>query len=140
MIVEAQFDPQLAPERAHETDAGLDLKSTERIVLNPGCHSLVPTGVRLALPVGYVGMVCPRSGLAAKHSVTVLNAPGIVDSGYRGEIFVNLYNAGGRKHTIMPGDRVAQLVVQRHEHITLEPVDVLPEAERGEAGHGSTGA
>lgn len=139
MIVESIFNPEFMPTKAHESDAGIDLKSTEKIVIFPGCHRLVPTGVRVRLEDGVVGFVCPRSGLAAKHSVTVLNAPGVVDAGYIGEIFVNLYNAGSSKFTVMPGDRIAQLVALRFEPAELKQVEKLDDTDRGESGHGSTG-
>ncbi|MGL4745095.1 MAG: dUTP diphosphatase [Dermatophilaceae bacterium] len=121
-------------------DAGADLTSAAEVVLRPGERALVPTGVALALPPGTVGLVHPRSGLAAQHGVTVVNAPGTVDSGYRGEILVNLVNLDpDTPFTVRVGDRIAQLVVQRYLHSEFVDVDVLPVGERGMAGHGSTG-
>jgi dUTP pyrophosphatase len=121
-------------------DAGADLASTAEITLAPGERALVPTGIAIALPAGTVGLVHPRSGLAAKHGVTVVNAPGTVDSGYRGEIIVNLVNLDARTpFTIRVGDRIAQLVVQRYVHGHFVDSDALPGSVRGETGHGSTG-
>jgi dUTP pyrophosphatase len=136
-----QLDPGLPlPSYAHDGDAGADLYSAVDIVLDPGQRSLVPTGVAIALPPGYVGLVHPRSGLASRLGVTVLNAPGTVDSGYRGEILVNLINHDPRDAaTIRRGDRIAQLVVQRVERADFHGVDELSESARGADGHGSTG-
>lgn len=129
-----------APAYAHEGDAGADLYSAVDLELAPGARALVPTGVAIALPPGYVGLVHPRSGLAARLGVTVLNAPGTVDSGYRGEILVNLINhdpvATAR---IGRGDRIAQLVVQRVERADFHLVEELSDTSRGGGGHGSTG-
>lgn len=128
------------PAYAHPGDAGADLVAACDVELPPGGRALVPTGVAIALPDGHVGLVHPRSGLAARLGVTVLNAPGTVDSGYRGEILVNLINHD-RDNTarISRGDRIAQLVVQRVERVDFQPVDRLPESSRGAGGHGSTG-
>ncbi|MSZ46892.1 MAG: dUTP diphosphatase, partial [Actinobacteria bacterium] len=100
---------------------------------------LVPTGVSIALPDGYVGLVHPRSGLAHKHGITVLNTPGTVDAGYRGEIAVNLYNSTDTDFPVEVGDRIAQLVIQQVERAQFIKVERLPESDRGEGGHGSTG-
>lgn len=133
-------DGAVVPLYAAPGDAGADLASTVEVTLEPGERALIPTGVALALPPGTVGLVHPRSGLAARHGVTVLNAPGTVDSGYRGEILVNLVNLDPRERfTVRPGDRIAQLVVQRHLTARFEEADSLPGSERGETGHGSTG-
>lgn len=128
------------PSYAHPDDAGADLVAAREVVLPPGTRAMVPTGVAIALPPGYVGLVHPRSGLAARLGVTVLNAPGTVDAGYRGEIFVNLVNHD-RSHTvtIARGDRIAQLLVQRVERAEFHVVEELAESSRGSAGHGSTG-
>ena len=99
----------------------------------------MPTGVRIALPDGFAAFVVPRSGLAAKHGITIVNAPGTVDAGYRGEIRVNLLNTGAEPHRIEVGDRIAQLVVQRVERVRFIEVERLPGSDRGERGHGSTG-
>jgi dUTP pyrophosphatase len=110
------------------------------LTLAPGERALVPTGIGLALPEGYVGLVHPRSGLAARHGLSMVNAPGTVDSGYRGEIKVNLVNLDSRDPVVLRrGDRVAQLVIQQVERATFVDVDRLPESVRGEGGHGSTG-
>ncbi|GAB4048015.1 dUTP diphosphatase [Catellatospora paridis] len=136
-----RLDPDLPPPSyAHPGDAGADLYAASDVVLAPGEHRLVPTGVAIALPDGFVGLVHPRSGLAAKMGVTVLNAPGTVDAGYRGEILVQLINHD-RANTakISRGDRIAQLVVQRVERAHFHDVAELPESVRGTGGHGSTG-
>jgi dUTP pyrophosphatase len=136
-----RLDPDLPlPAYAHPGDAGADLVAAEDVDLLPGARALVPTGVAIALPDGYVGLVHPRSGLASRLGVTVLNAPGTVDAGYRGEILVNLVNHD-RVITakISRGDRIAQLVVQRVERAHFVVVDELPETRRGAGGHGSTG-
>ncbi|MDO5661894.1 MAG: dUTP diphosphatase [Brachybacterium sp.] len=128
------------PSRAHQDDAGLDLYSTEDVEIGPGERALVSTGVRLALPVGTVGMVCPRSGLAARHGVTVLNGPGIVDAGYRGEVKVALLNTDrGTSVQLHAGDRIAQLVIL--PVVPLDPVAVedLPTTVRADGGFGSSG-
>jgi dUTP pyrophosphatase len=136
-----RLDPDLPlPAYAQPGDAGADLVAAVDVELAPGERRLVPTGVAVALPEGYVGLVHPRSGLAHRLGVTVLNAPGTVDSGYRGEILVNLINhdpAGPVR--ISRGDRIAQLLVQRVERAAFRDVEELPETVRGAGGHGSTG-
>ena len=128
------------PAYSTEGDAGADLTSVAEVTLAPGERALVPTGISVALPPGTVGLVHPRSGLAARHGVTVVNAPGTVDSGYRGEVLVNLVNLDPREpFTVRVGDRIAQLVVQHYLHGHFADVDSLPESARGETGHGSTG-
>ncbi|MDR7273509.1 dUTP diphosphatase [Catenuloplanes atrovinosus] len=136
-----RLDPDLPmPSYAHPGDAGADLYAAEDVELAPGHRALVKTGVALALPEGYVGLVHPRSGLAARLGVTLLNAPGTVDAGYRGEILVNLINHDPASTAkIARGDRIAQLVVQRVSRAVFEAVDALPESVRGDGGHGSTG-
>jgi dUTP pyrophosphatase len=136
-----QLDPDLPlPAYAHPGDAGADLLAAEDVELAPGGRALVRTGVAIALPEGFVGLVHPRSGLAARLGVTVLNAPGTVDAGYRGEILVNLINHDQvNPAKICRGDRIAQLVVQRVERARFHLVDELPASPRGEDGHGSTG-
>lgn len=125
---------------AQPGDAGADLRSRVDITLGPGERALVPTGVALALPAGYVGLVHPRSGLAARHGITVVNAPGTVDSGYRGEIMVCLLNTDCEESFVVSrGDRIAQLVIQRFETARFEVVAELDQTERGSAGFGSTG-
>lgn len=129
-----------APSYAHPGDAGADLRSADNLVIPPGERRTVGTGVAIALPAGYVGLVHPRSGLAAKHGVTVLNAPGTVDAAYRGEIRVTLINTDlETPFEIAVGDRIAQLVIQRVERANFIQVDRLPDSNRGEGGFGSTG-
>ncbi len=135
-----RLDPDLPlPAYARPGDAGLDLACTADVALAPGDRALVGTGVALALPDGHAGFVHPRSGLAAHLGVTVVNAPGTVDAGYRGEIRVCLVNLGRDAVTLRRGDRIAQLVVQRVEQVRLVEVDALPPSERGTGGHGSSG-
>ncbi len=128
------------PAYSTDGDAGADLTSVADVTLEPGERALVPTGVAISLPAGTVGLVHPRSGLADRHGVTVVNAPGTVDSGYRGEVLVNLVNLDPREpFTVRVGDRIAQLVVQQHLHADFDVTDSLPDSARGETGHGSTG-
>ncbi len=129
-----------APAYAHPGDAGADLMTTVDVELAPGERALVPTGVAIALPEGYVALVHPRSGLAARHGVSIVNTPGTVDAGYRGEVKVLLVNLDPREPvSLRRGDRVAQLVVQRVERARFVEVDVLPASPRGAGGYGSTG-
>ncbi|OXM99556.1 dUTP diphosphatase [Bifidobacterium vansinderenii] len=125
---------------AHGGDAGADLRTTQRVELKPFERALVPTGVAMALPAGYVGLVHPRSGLAVKQGVTVLNAPGTIDAGYRGEIKVPLINLDP-EHTVVfePGDRIAQLVIQRYVEARFIEAERLPGSDRAGRGFGSTG-
>lgn len=128
------------PSYALPGDAGADLRATVDVVLEPGERELVPTGVALALPLGFVGLVHPRSGLAARHGLSVVNAPGTIDAGYRGEIRVALLNTDRREAIhLKRGDRIAQLVIQRVAQADFRLVDELPESDRGAAGFGSTG-
>jgi dUTP pyrophosphatase len=128
------------PAYAHPGDAGADLVAAESLEIPPGERRLVRTGVAIALPDGCVGLVHPRSGLAAELGVTILNAPGTIDAGYRGEILINLINHDPRVVArISRGDRIAQLVVQRVERAAFHRVDELPDSARGAGGHGSTG-
>ncbi|TDC95099.1 dUTP diphosphatase [Saccharopolyspora aridisoli] len=128
------------PEYAKPGDAGADLVTTRDVVLEPGERALVGTGVAVALPEGYAGFVHPRSGLAAKTGLSVVNTPGTIDSGYRGEIKVCLINHDRvQPVSLRRGDRIAQLVVQRVERAVFSEVDELPESLRGTGGHGSTG-
>ena len=131
----------MLPAYAHgpAEDAGLDLRSVERVVLEPGAPHLVPTGLSIELPPGYEAQIRPRSGLASRHGVTVLNAPGTVDADYRGEIGVLLINHGGEPFAIRRGERVAQLVVSVVARAELVPVTSLSTTERGSGGFGSTG-
>jgi len=128
------------PAYSHPGDAGADLTTREHVVLEPGRRATVRTGVKIALPAGYVALVHPRSGLAARHGVTIVNGPGTVDAGYRGEICVTLLNTDADAPVeFAVGDRIAQLVIQRVEHATFVPVAGLPGSHRGEGGFGSTG-
>jgi dUTP pyrophosphatase len=128
------------PSYAHPGDAGADLTTTVDVTLAPGERAMVPTGIGLALPEGYVALVHPRSGLAARCGVSIVNAPGTVDAGYRGEVKVMLINLDPAEAvTLRRGDRIAQLVVQRVEKARFVEVDRLPESVRGDGGYGSTG-
>jgi dUTP pyrophosphatase len=128
------------PAFAHPGDAGADLVAVESVRLEPGQRALVGTGVRIALPDGYAAFVVPRSGLAAKHGITVVNAPGTVDAGYRGEIKVSLLNTDAAEaYEVTAGDRIAQLIVMPVPRVRFVPVDELPDSARGEGGFGSTG-
>jgi dUTP pyrophosphatase len=127
------------PGYAHPGDAGLDLMAAEAVTLPPGGRALVGTGIALALPPGYAGLVLPRSGLALHRGVTLLNAPGLIDAGYRGEVKVLLVNHGAAPVALQRGERIAQLVVQRIEPVGLEEVAELPPSARGAQGFGSTG-
>jgi dUTP pyrophosphatase len=126
------------PSRAYEGDAGLDLVAGEPAELAPGARATVGTGVAIAVPEGHAGLVLPRSGLASKHGIGVLNAPGLIDAGYRGEVRVVLYNPGVKTFSVEPGMRIAQLVLVAVEDVRLVEVDELPGSERGERGFGSS--
>ena len=131
----------MLPDRAYEGDAGLDLAACERVVLEPGARATVATGLAVAIPSGYAGYVQPRSGLAADHGITIVNSPGLVDSGYRGELRVVLLNTDlERSFEIEPGMRIAQLVLVPVPPVELRVVDELPASERGERGFGSSAA
>ena len=136
-----RLDPDLPlPSYAHPGDAGADLHTTVDVELAPGERALVPTGISIALPDGFVALVHPRSGLAARHGLSIVNTPGTVDAGYRGEIKVMLINHDLREAVVLRrGDRIAQLVVQRFERARFVEVGVLPESVRGGGGYGSTG-
>ena len=129
----------LVPERAYAGDAGLDLTTCERLELPPGERAVAPTGLAVAIPEGYAGFVQPRSGLAARSGIAVVNSPGLIDSGYRGEIRVVLLNTD-RERTFVaePGDRIAQLVVLPVPELAVRKVDELPPSERGVRGFGSS--
>jgi dUTP pyrophosphatase len=127
------------PSRAYDGDAGLDLPSAEAVVLAPGERAVVGTGLAVAVPEGHAGFVQPRSGLAAKHGITIVNAPGLVDSGYRGEVKVVLLNTGDEPFEVEPGMRIAQFVVLPVAAVELVEVADLPDTERGARGHGSSG-
>jgi dUTP pyrophosphatase len=131
----------VVPERAYAGDAGLDLAACERVRLEPGERATVGTGLALAIPEGHAGFVQPRSGLAARHGLTILNAPGLIDAGYRGEVRVVLLNTDTREaFTVEPGMRIAQLVVLALPPVELVEADELPASERGVRGFGSSAA
>ena len=136
-----RLDPGLPPPSyAHPGDAGCDLFTAADVDLGPGERALVPTGLAIALPAGYAAFVHPRSGLAARHGVTIVNAPGTVDAGYRGEIRVTLLNTDPAQAVrFQRGDRIAQLIIQRVARPVFHEVDRLPGSARGEGGFGSTG-
>jgi dUTP pyrophosphatase len=132
-------DQELLPDYAKSGDAGADLRASEDGTIAPGARLLVPTGIKIALPDGFVALVHPRSGLAIKNGITVLNTPGTIDSGYRGEVKVALFNSSQEDFEFSRGDRIAQLVIQRYERADFMLVQTLPETERGEGGFGSSG-
>lgn len=128
------------PRYQHEGDAGLDLPSRVDLVIEPGERAMVPTGIAVAIPPGYAGFVLPRSGLASRHGIALVNSPGLVDSGYRGEMAIVMINTDKRQaFHIKRGDRIAQLVIQRVEDVSIIRVEDLDETSRGAGGFGSTG-
>ena len=134
-------DEAVLPARAYAGDAGLDLTACERVVLAPGERAVVGTGLAVAIPDGYAGFVQPRSGLAARSGISVVNSPGLVDAGYRGELLVVLLNTDRTEPFVVEaGMRIAQLVILRTPEVELLDVDELPPSERGARGHGSSGA
>lgn len=138
--VEILFVGSVIPEYAHPGDAGADLSAAEPAELGPGERATVGTGVSIALPDGYVAFVVPRSGLAARHGITIVNSPGTVDAGYRGELRVTLLNTDATEpYSIAIGDRIAQLIVMPVSRARFIPVGSLPGSHRGESGFGSTG-
>jgi dUTP pyrophosphatase len=140
ILVKRLVDDVPLPTFAHPGDAGADLVSTQHLVLQPGERALVPTGISIALPANYVAYVMPRSGLAIKHGITVLNAPGTIDAGYRGEIKVPLINLDPEvPFEINRLDRIAQLTIQELPEVKFVEADQLPGSHRGEGGFGSTG-
>ena len=139
-VIEVLIGSGQIPEYSHPGDAGADLHSAEAALLAPGARATIGTGVSIALPDGYVGFVVPRSGLAARHGITIVNSPGTVDAGYRGEIRVTLLNTDAtEEYSIAIGDRIAQLVVQPVTRARFVRVEHLPGSERGDSGFGSTG-
>lgn len=140
-VLLSRIDPGVpVPSYGRPGDAGADLVTTNDVILEPGERVVVGTGIALALPEGYAGFVHPRSGLAARAGLSVVNAPGTIDAGYRGEVLVCLVNHDPREPIVLRrGDRIAQLVVQRVEHAVFRVVDALPTSERGDRGYGSTG-
>jgi dUTP pyrophosphatase len=127
------------PARAHEGDAGLDLQARQAVVLEPGERVSVPTGIAVAIPTGYAGLVLPRSGHARRSGVSLVNSPGLIDSGYRGEIEVLLINHGHEPVRFEAGDRIAQLMIVEVPTVTWLQSEALPDSARGERGFGSTG-
>jgi dUTP pyrophosphatase len=127
------------PRRAHPGDAGADLFAVEEVLIPPGERRDVGTGLALAIPAGCAGFVQPRSGLAFKHGIMVVNSPGLIDAGYRGEVRVSLYNSGREPFVVTLGERIAQLVIQRVEEPTFMAVEELPDTPRGKRGFGSSG-
>ena len=141
LVVQRLRDGAVVPERAYSGDAGLDLAACERIELGPGERAVVGTGLAVAIPDGYAGFVQPRSGLAARHGLSVVNSPGLVDSGYRGEVRVVLLNTDpSEPFVVEPGMRIAQLVVLPVPELEVVEVDELPASERGVHGFGSSTA
>lgn len=141
LIVRRLRDDAALPERAYPGDAGLDLVSCEHVTIAPGARAVVGTGIAVAIPPGHAGLVVPRSGLAARHGIGIVNAPGLVDAGYRGELRVVLANTDRTESfTVEPGMRIAQLVLVPVALAEPVAVDELPETERGVAGFGSSGA
>jgi dUTP pyrophosphatase len=136
-----RLDPAAQPPvYAHQGDAGADLVAAEEVTLEPGARALVATGIAIAIPQGHAAFIHPRSGLSSKHGVTVVNAPGTIDAGYRGEVKVALVNLDPAvPYTVRPGDRIAQLVVQPVVQAAFVPVGELPGTSRGDGGFGSTG-
>jgi dUTP pyrophosphatase len=140
-VIEVLVEGGAAPVRAHPGDAAVDLSATTAVRLEPGRRATVGTGLRIALPAGYAALVLPRSGLAARHGITVVNAPGTVDAGYRGEILVTLLNTdASAPYDVAVGDRIAQLMVLPVPAVRFVPVAALPGSHRGEGGFGSTGS
>ena len=140
ILVQRLDDEVPLPSYAHPGDAGADLTTTVDVRLEPGERAMVPTGIAVALPEGYVALVHPRSGLAARFGLSIVNAPGTVDAGYRGEIKVMLVNLDPRTPVeLRRGDRIAQLVIQHVEHARFVAVERLPDSARGDGGYGSTG-
>ena len=132
-------DDAVLPSRAYPGDAGLDLAACQRVELGPGERALVPTGLAVAIPEGYAGFVQPRSGLASEHGISMVNSPGLIDSGYRGELRVILLNTDrAATFVVEPGMRIAQLVVLPVPDVELVELDALPESERGTSGFGSS--
>ena len=137
--IQRLWSAAILPTRAHENDAGLDLYAAEQVGIPVLGRNLVSTGIAVAIPPGHVGYITPRSGLAHSNGITVLNAPGTVDSGYTGEIRVNLINHGQAPYVITPGQRIAQLVINPIALPEIEEVSELPDTARGANGHGSSG-
>ncbi len=139
LLIQRLREDAVLPTRAYAHDAGLDLAACERVELGPGERALVPTGLAIAIPEGHAGFVQPRSGLAARHGITIVNTPGLIDSGYRGELQVALLNTDARAPFVVePGMRIAQLVVLALPAVAAVEVDELPDSQRGVRGFGSS--
>lgn len=143
-MVEVQFcrldDRAVLPQYAHPSDAGADLACLTDFALAPGERKLIGTGIAVAIPDGYVGLIHPRSGLATKNGISIVNAPGTIDAGYRGEILINLINLDSKiTFQASAGSRIAQLIIQKVEHANFVEVSELSDSDRGNQGHGSTG-
>lgn len=141
-VVKFRMSPgaeDLAPRKAHHDDAAYDIRANADLVIQPGDVQLVPTGLFLELPEAFEAQVRPRSGLALKHGITLLNSPGTIDAGYRGEVGIITFNAGREPFAIARGDRVAQMVVQHLPAVELVAVEALEDSKRGAGGFGSTG-
>ncbi len=139
MFIQKVRPNAVVPARAYSGDAGLDLSSCDRVVLAPGERALVPTGLAVAIPEGHAGYVQPRSGLASKHGISIVNTPGLVDSGYRGELLINLVNTDREETFVVEeGMRIAQLVILELPDVELVEVEALPDSERGVRGFGSS--
>jgi dUTP pyrophosphatase len=132
-------DEELAPSRAHHDDAAFDVRAAQPAVVQPGAVVLVSTGLFLELPTGWEAQIRPRSGLALKKAITLLNSPGTIDAGYRGEVGIIVFNAGTEPFEVVRGDRIAQMVIQRLPEVELVPAHELSETARGAGGFGSTG-
>lgn len=140
VLIQLLDDTLPVPKPAHPGDAGVDLVARLAAKLAPGRRAAIPTGIAVAIPEGYAGLVIPRSGLAARHGISVVNGPGLIDSGYRGEIHAVLVNLGEEPFSVERGDRIAQLVVIPVVEPSFSVVDELPKSSRGTDGFGSTGA
>mgnify|MGYP006287849121 CR=1 FL=1 len=136
----SEGNEELAPRKAHHDDAAFDVRSSSTLQIAAGETTLVPTGLYLELPEGYEAQIRPRSGLALKHSITILNTPGTIDSGYRGEVGIIMFNAGGTVFTVERGDRIAQMVIQKLPEVELILTEKLNHSKRGAGGFGSTGS
>ena len=140
LLFQRLHDDAVVPERAYDGDAGLDLAACDRVELGPGERAVIGTGLAVAIPDGHAGFVQPRSGLADRHGISIVNSPGLIDSGYRGELRVTLLNTDLRESFVVePGMRIAQLVVLAVPELELVETDELPATERGVRGHGSSG-
>jgi dUTP pyrophosphatase len=139
LYIETIDEKAQIPEYAHKGDAGMDLYSIENVILEPGERKLIHTGIRIQLPANTEAQIRPRSGLALKHGITVLNTPGTIDEGYRGEVGIILINHGGKKFEVTEEMRIAQMVIKSTVSVNIESIDSLDDTSRGDGGFGSTG-